>query len=67
MEAKMDEFPLTDLRHFVLHDVTSIVEAPGSAGEKGQYRGYSAEGDFTQGQPEALLARLTGANKVLTG
>ena len=58
------EFPLVDLRHFVLHDVTSMVQAPGSAGEKGQYRAYSDDGDHTQGQPEALLARLTEANKV---
>ncbi len=58
------EYPLTDLRHFVIHDVTGMVQAPGSAGEKGQYRAYSAEGDHCQGQPEALLARLTEANKV---
>lgn len=44
---------------FVLHDVTRLEAAPGAAGENGQYVAYTDEGDYCQGQPAALLARLT--------
>lgn len=50
-------FKLTDPRHFVVHDVVRL-EGPN---HKGQFRAHSAEGDWTLGQPEALLARLLEA------
>lgn len=43
---------------FVCHDVVRLEEARGAAGENGQYVAYTAEGDYCQGQPEALLVRL---------
>lgn len=43
---------------YVLHDVTRIELAGGAPGEGGQYVAYTAEGDYCQGQPEALLVRL---------
>ena len=58
------EHPLTHPRHFVIHDIVSVAPAPGPRAEKGLYRAHSAEGDYCEGQPEALLARLTEVNKV---
>jgi hypothetical protein len=52
------EYPLTDARHFVCHDVVAL-EGPDA---KGRYRSVTAEGDYTIGYPEALLVRLTQAN-----
>lgn len=43
---------------FVQHAVTRIEPAPGAAGENGQHVAYTDEGDYCQGQPEALLVRL---------
>lgn len=51
------EYPLTDPRHFVIHDVARI-EGPD---KRGRYKVHSAEGDWCQGQPQALYARLTEA------
>ncbi|KKM69529.1 hypothetical protein LCGC14_1449880 [marine sediment metagenome] len=50
-------FKLTDPRHFIVHDVVRL-EGPNS---RGQFKAHSAEGDWCQGQPEAVLARLLEA------
>ena len=50
-------FTLRDPRHFIIHDVVKVKKT----GQKGQYRAYSKEGDWCQGQPEALLPRLLEA------
>ena len=50
--------PLTDPRHFVIHDVVEI-EGPGS---NAAYRARSAEGDLTLGSAETLVKRLQEAN-----
>ena len=50
-------FPLTDPRHFVVRNIVSL-EGPNS---KGQFKAYTAEKDWCQGQPDALLARLLEA------
>ena len=50
--------PLTDPRHFVIHDVIEI-EGPGS---NGAYRARSAEGDLTLGSAETLVKRLQEAS-----
>jgi hypothetical protein len=54
--AKLAEDPmlLTKTTSFVIHDVVRL-EGPN---ERGQYTAYSAEGDYTTGQPAALLKRL---------
>ncbi|KKM82273.1 hypothetical protein LCGC14_1321220 [marine sediment metagenome] len=52
-------FKLTDPRHFVIHDVVRL-EGPN---HRGQFKAHSAEGDWCQGQPEALLPRLLEAGK----
>lgn len=43
---------------FVQHDVTRVEPAGGAPGENGQYVAYTDEGDYCQGQPQALLVRL---------
>jgi len=48
------QYPVTDPRHFVLHDVVKLE----SREDKGRVRVYSAEGDYTEGKPEAVLSRL---------
>lgn len=55
-EAKCAAFehPLTDPRHFVIHDVVRV-EGPN---HRGEYRAFTEEGDHCTGQPEAVLARL---------
>lgn len=55
--AYKDTSPL----HFVRHDVVRLEQARGGPGERGQMIARSAEGDWTQGQPEALLSRLIEA------
>jgi hypothetical protein len=40
---------------FVIHDVVRIVDHPS---REGALRAYSAEGDFCEGYPEALIVRL---------
>ena len=50
-------FKLADPRHFVIHDVVSL----DSPNHRGQVKAHSAEGDWTLGQPEAVLARLLEA------
>jgi len=47
-------YPVTDPRHFVLHDVTSLIPRE----DKGRVRACSAEGDYTEGKPEHVLSRL---------
>ncbi len=59
--------PNTDPRHFVIHVVTGLGPARGGAGKKGQWRATTEAGDFCQGQPEALLSRLTEAGKASGG
>lgn len=54
------EYSLKDPRHFVIHDVVRL-EGPN---HRGQYTAYTDEGDYTIGQPEALLARLLEAGAV---
>jgi hypothetical protein len=39
--------------HFVHHDVMKLEETP-----SGRWRAYCAEGDWSEGQPQALLKRL---------
>ena len=51
------ERPRTHPAHFVIHDVVRL-EGPLRSG---QVRAWSEEGDYTQGQPEAVLARLQEA------
>lgn len=60
-EAKCAAFehPMTDPRHFVIHEVTSI-EGPN---RRGQYRAFTEAGDHCTGQPVALLSRLLEAGK----
>lgn len=41
-------------RFFVQHDVVEIV----GPNTRGQVRAWSANGDYTEGQPSAVLARL---------
>ena len=48
-----------DPRHFKIHDVVRL-EGPN---HHDQFRAYSKEGDWCQGQPEALLPRLLEANQ----
>jgi hypothetical protein len=43
-----------DPAHWIMHDVVRL-EGPN---HRGQYTAHSLEGDWCQGQPEALLARL---------
>ncbi len=50
-------FKAKDPRHFIIHDVVRL-ERPN---RRGQVRAHSAEGDWTLGQPEAVLARLLEA------
>ena len=50
-------FKVKDPRHFVIHDVVRL-EGPN---HRGQFKAHSAEGDWCEGQPEALLARLLEA------
>lgn len=52
-----DLFKPKDPRHFIIHNVVSL-DGPN---QRGQFKAHSAEGDWTQGQPEALLARLLEA------
>ncbi|KKN26267.1 hypothetical protein LCGC14_0876420 [marine sediment metagenome] len=52
-------YNLRDPRHFVIHDVVRL-EGPN---HRGQFKAHSAEGDWCQGQPEALLPRLLEAGK----
>ena len=51
------QFTLRDPRHFIIHDVVHL-EGPN---HYGQFRARSDEGDWCQGQPEALLPRLLEA------
>ncbi len=48
---------LRDPRHFIIHEVVRL-EGPN---HRGQFKAYSKEGDWCQGQPEALLSRLLEA------
>lgn len=50
------QFPMTDPRHFVIHQVTGLEQHPA---QPEQWVAVTEEGDYCQGQPEALLARLT--------
>lgn len=54
------EFPQTDWRHFVIHDIVSL-EGPN---HRGVMIGHTAEGDWCQGRPYALLRRLREAREV---
>lgn len=56
-QSKCDryDFPNTDPRHFILHDVDRIEKY---AGHEGVWVAYSNEGDFTMGKPEDLINRL---------
>ena len=56
-QSKCDryDFPTTDPRHFILHDVARIEPY---AGHPGAYIAYSNEGDYTMGMPADLLNRL---------
>lgn len=56
-QSKCDryDFPITDPRHFELHDVVSVEKYRGS---DGRYIARSKEGDYTEGAPDALLSRL---------
>lgn len=49
------KFPVTNPRHFVIHDVVKVEE-----GAKNKCRAYSAEefGDICIGLPDALIKRL---------
>jgi hypothetical protein len=47
-------YRLQDPRHFVAHKV-EVIEGPD---RRGYVRAYSADGDMTMGEPEALLQRL---------
>jgi len=53
------EHPLTDYRHFVRHDVVRLEPVEGT----NRYRAHSAEGDWCEGEPAALLARLTESTR----
>lgn len=53
------EHPMTDPRHFEIHDVTSL-DGPD---DKGYVRAYTAEGDICRGFPAAVLKRLTEPNR----
>jgi hypothetical protein len=48
-------YPVTDPRHYVLHDVVRLEEIPS---QPNQIRAWSAEGDYTQGSVAAVLRRL---------
>lgn len=50
------DHPVTSPAHFIIHDVVALKETP-----KGQMRAYTAEGDWCEGQPEALVRRLLEA------
>jgi len=54
------EFPQTDWRHFVIHDIVSL-EGPN---DKGTMVAHTAEGDWCMGLPNALLRRLREAREV---
>lgn len=50
-------YPVSDPRHFVLHDVVSV-ESRQRADGRVLYRATTAEGDYTEGDAPALLRRL---------
>ena len=50
-------FKVKDPRHFIIHDVVSL-DGPN---HRGQFKAHTAEGDWCEGQPEALIARLLEA------
>ena len=53
------QYTLRDPRHFIIHNVVKVRKTS----RHGQFRASTAEGDWCEGQPEALLARLQEANK----
>jgi len=53
------KFPITDSRHFVIHNVISLEESPS---KNGLLVAYSDEGDMCMGYPVELLKRLTEAS-----
>jgi len=53
------EFPLTDPRHFVIHEVVSLEARP-----DGTMAAVTAEGDWCVGSPAGLMRALRKAREV---
>jgi hypothetical protein len=54
------EFPQTDWRHQVIHEVVSLEEPD----HNGRMKAHTAEGDVCVGRPNELLKRLREAREV---
>ena len=54
-------YPTTHPKHFVIHEAMKLQEKLPST--PNQIRLYSKEGDWTQGQPSAVLSRLLEAGQ----
>ena len=52
------KFPRTHPAHYLIHDVVRLVVRP-----KGQVRAWTNEGDYMDGEPAAVLARLLQVNQ----